>query len=377
MNIVKDNLIIVIFSVLSALSFVILLVYRSSITTEIKEKEAKIQRAAKLQEDYHGDLAEFKNLNNDFSQAKSELNQLAALEKKQTLFWKKILNPRENHMIKWKNKAAESVNADITRLFSSLRARCRAKEIELPSAANKTPAINFGSTSNKPENNFGFGFSSYDGFWPSFNPEEANIIGVQAKIIKEIVEILTQSVTESESLSLVEILREYAGEVDLKYIKNDQLILGTEQQLLLRTKGKIDSLVFKVSIKGQSMHARTFINQLRPPFMLRNISVRRDILIEEPPQEDLNFIPNPFGNSGDQTPIPKSKSSPIVKDVNSEFIFLIEYVTKVSNNFAILFENKSIWENAEEDYLVEFLTNSGNSDIIEDAKSKIFSSEQN
>ena len=226
-------------------------------------------------------------------------------------------------------------------------------------------------------NNFGFGFSSYDGFWPSFNPEEANIIGVQAKIIKEIVEILTQSVTESESLSLVEILREYAGEVDLKYIKNDQLNLSTEQQLLLRTKGKIESLVFKVSIKGQSIHARTFINQLRPPFMLRNISVKRDILIEETPQEDLNFIPNPFGNSGDQTPIPKSKSSPIVKDVNSEFIFLIEYVTKVSNNFDILFENKTIWENAEEDYLVEFLTDSGNSDIIEDAKSKIFSSEQN
>ena len=89
MNIVKDNLIIVIFSVLSALSFVILLAYSSSITTEIKEKEAEIQRAAKLQEDYHGELAEFKNLNNDFSQAKSELNQLAALEKKQTLFWEK------------------------------------------------------------------------------------------------------------------------------------------------------------------------------------------------------------------------------------------------------------------------------------------------
>ena len=375
MTIIKNNLLLFTFGILSFISITIFLGYRSNIASEIEETEDQIRKVVRLQEGYHEEISVFKNLKNDFSKVQDELSQLATIEKNQNLFWKKILNHRENHMVKWKNKTAESVNADITRMFSSLRARCRAKDIELPSAVNKAPTIGFGSTNKKPENNYGFGFSAYDGFWPSFSQEEAKIIGVQAKIIKEIVEILTQSVTDKKKLKLIKILRESAGSVDIKHIKNDQLNLGSERHLLLQSMGKIESLVFEISIKGQSSHARRFINQLRAPYMLRDISVKREIVLEEKIQEDLNFIPNPFGNTSDKISLPKNKISPIVKDVNSEFIFLIEYITEISNDFSILFNNKLIWENAEKDLLVEFLTKSGNAEIIEEAKSKLFSTE--
>jgi len=310
-------------------------------------------------------------LTNDFSKAQDELSQLATIEKQQSLFWRKILNSRENHMVRWKDSSAESVNADITRLFSSLRARCRSKQIELPSTASKSPTIGFGASGRKPENNYGFGFSSYDGFWPSFSQEEARVLGVQAKIIKEIVEMLSQSVSESFKLILVEILRESAGEIDRKHIKEDQLNLGEQQKLLLRSKGKIESLVFKVSIRGQSSHARTFINQLRPPFMLRNLAVKREIIMEQEIEKDLDFIPNPFGSPEEEKIVSQNKAKPIVRDASSEFVFLIEYITEISNDFQSLLENKFIWENADEALLSEFLTTSGNTEFLEDAKSKI------
>ena len=56
---------------------------------------------------------------------------------------------------------------------------------------------------------------------------------------------------------------------------------------------------------------------------------------------------------------------------SSEFVFLIEYITEISNDFQSLLENKFIWENADEALLSEFLTTSGNTEFLEDAKSKI------
>ena len=375
MKIIKDNIVLSLFCITALLAFVILLIYKSGISEEIDNKKAEIQRAIRLQKEYVEELSIYSNLTNDFTRAQSELKQLATIEKQQRLFWKKILNPRENHMVKWKDSSAESVNADITRLFSSLRARCRSKEIELPSTANKSPTIGFGSANRKPENNYGFGFSSYDGFWPSFTREEAKILGVQAKIIKEIVEILSQSVSDFSDLTLIEILRESAGEVDRKHIKEDLLSLGAQRKLLLRSGGGIESLAFKVSINGQSSHARTFINQLKPPFMLRNFTVKREIKMEQEVEKNLDFVPNPFGGTVEEQSVPQSQTKPIVRDTSSEFVFLIEYITEISNDLQALFENQSIWENADEVVLSEFLTSSGNSEILEEAKSKIFLSE--
>jgi hypothetical protein len=163
-------------------------------------------------------------------------------------------------------------------------------------------------------------------------------------------------------------LREAAGKIDLTHIENDQLTMGVEQQLLLREKGKLSSLVFLITIKGQSKHARNFMNELRPPFMLRNLTVRRDLVEAEPSRVVNDFTPNPFGDSGEDFTPSKKESLPIVKDVNSEFSFLIEYITEINNGVEQLFTSKSVWEKGDPEVLEQFFTTSGNTDKIDEAK---------
>ncbi len=355
--------------------FSTLAILSSGVSDDIEKVSTDMQREWSNQTFTQEELTSFQNLDNDTKLSMKELSSLANVEKKQTIFWKNILNSRENHMSKWSKRSPESVNADITRLFTSLRSRCLSAEIELPVSGSKSPTIGFGDTNKKPENNYGFGFSAYDGFWPSFSEEEAKILGVQAKIVKEMVEFITQSTIESQKLSIVEILREVAGKIDLTHIENDQLTMGAEQQLLLREKGKLSSLIFLITIKGQSKHARNFMNQLRPPFMLRNLTVKRDLVQAEPSRMVNDFTPNPFGGSDEDFAPSKKESLPIVKDVNSEFSFLIEYITEVNNGVEQLFNNKSIWEKGDQEILEQFFTTSGNSDKIEAAKLLITKSE--
>ena len=375
MKVILDNLILVIFALTSALVFILFVIFIADTSSQITEMEKEIIRETRLHSESHEKLLVYKNLENDFSKAQNELIEIANIEKRQYNFWRSILNSRENHMAKWKPKTPESVNADITRLFTLLRNRCNAKKIGLPVVSTKSPTIGFGSPNKKIENNFGFGFSSYDGFWPSFTNEEAKILGVQAKIIKEIIELISQSTADFHNLAIEEILRESAGQIDTKHIGKDLLVLGAEEHLLLGCDNTIESLVFMVTLRGMSSHARNFVNQLRPPFMLRNMSVERQTL--ETPKEEpvIDFTPNPFGSVAQDLPVAKMASQPIVKDVNSKFYFLLEYITGISNELDVLFENSHTWENADEDLLNEFLTVSGNSALIEEAKSKIFSSE--
>ena len=81
-----------------------------------------------------------------------------------------------------------------------------------------------------------------------------------------------------------------------------------------------------------------------------------------------DFTPNPFGDSGEDFTLAKKESLPIVKDVNSEFSFLIEYITEINNGVEKLFTNKSIWEKGDPEVLEQFFTNSGNTDKIDEAK---------
>lgn len=357
--------------------FSTLFILTSGVDEEIEESAKSIEKERDNQNSTQEDLSSFRNLDRDYELCRRELQNLANIEKKQTIFWKNLLNARENHLLKWSEKSPESVNADITRLFTTLRSRCQSAKIELPSNTSKTPTIGFGDTNKRPANNYGFGFSSYDGFWPSFTREEAKTIGVQAKIIKELVEYLTQSVTETQNLTLVEILREPAGAIDLKHVGDSRIVLGPEKILLLRDANRISSLVFQLSIKGQSVHARTFINQLKPPFMLRNLSVKRELAepVPAPPQQE--FIPNPFGPSSSAPQPEKSEALPVVKEVYSEFTFLIEYVTQVNFGIENLLEDENFWQNADAEILEEFLTASGNTERVDEAKKMISDGKKN
>ena len=87
-------------------------------------------------------------------------------------------------------------------------------------------------------------------------------------------------------------------------------------------------------------------------------------------EQKLDFAPNPFGDSVD--PLPEKKVPlPIVKDVNSEFSFLIEYVTSIRIDVESIGPEIKEWGEFDEELLSEFLTASGNSEKIEEIISLI------
>ena len=375
MKLFRENLLLVIFLFIgiSVFSVLFYLILEKTEQTELIGKE--IESEQNKQSTIREELASYENLSMDLKFCLEELALLGNLEKKQNIFWNNITNPRENLLTKWSEKTAEAVNADITRLFTTLRSRCKSAKIDLPSNVSKAPKIGFGAINKKPENNYGFSFTSYDGFWPSFSKDEAKKLGVQAKIVKELVEFITLSSIESQKLSIIEIQREYAGSVDQKYIENDQLNIGSDKTFLLRDHTNVKSLAFRVTLKGQSSHARKFINQLRPPFMLRKIDVKRELPENVPLKVVDDFIPNPFGDPGVTQPKPTQESLPIVKDVNSEFSFLIEYITSAQRDIELLFAKKDLWKNGNAEILEMFLTESGNSSQIGKIESLIVAGE--
>lgn len=373
MSIIKENILLVLSVTFGLLAFGFLLFFSFSESSRIEELESDLKKEFIQRESIKEELSAFQNLEADFKQAERDLLGMAELEKSQAAFWKSILNPRENQMLKWSEKSPESVNADITRMFTSLRSRCLAAQVSLPVDSSSTPSIGFGDSNSKPKITFGFGFKAYDGFWPSFSKEEAKIIGIQSKIVKELVEYITQSAIESRPMSIVEILRESAGKIDSTHIGKDEIKLGTQESMLLRQDSKIKSLIFNIRLKAQSAHARIFINQLRPPFMLRDFFVERKIeeLKIKPPT--IDFTPNPFG--GPVTNPVASKPVPIVNDVDSEFSFLIEYITEISNDLKSLHQQDALWEEANKEIYSEFLKKSGNADFIDEAMEILSDSE--
>jgi len=373
MSNLKENIFLIFSASVGLVFFVATLFFSFSESSKIKELQENIEREFSKRESINEELSIYHNLDSDYKQAEIELTEMAELEKSQSSYWKSILNPRENQMLKWKEKSPEAVNADITRMFTSLRSRCLSAEVGLPVESSSAPSIGFGESNAKPKVTFGFGFRAYDGFWPSFSKEEAKTLGIQSKIIKELVEYITQSAIESRPMSIVQILREPAGIIDRTHIGKDEIKLGKQESMLLREDLKIESLVFHIKLKSQSSHARIFINQLRPPFMLRDFFVEREIEELKTKSQPMDFTPNPFGGSVlDETP---SKPVPIVKDVDSEFSFLIEYITDISNDIKSLHQRKPLWENADQEIYEKFLTESGNAEFIDEAMNILSKSE--
>ena len=170
---------------------------------------------------------------------------------------------------------------------------------------------------------FGFGFKSYDGFWPSFDKEEANTIYIQSKIVKEIVQYYLSSF-DSESTNLISIKRESAGSTDSLHIQDD-LFYPKSELSSLRSSNLLKSYLFEISFSGKTKNCRTFINQLLPPFSLRTLQVKRKTSNIE--QSQINFFESTSNNSD-------SDILPIIRDISSIFTLEIEYVYDVSKDLS-------------------------------------------
>ncbi len=308
------------------------------------------QKAKSLREE----LLLYEGLSEDAKLATEDLITLSTVEKNQHRFWNNILNPSENIFTNWKNKSPESINADLTRLYSRLRNLCKKNNINF-NQNESTGGNLFGVANQAEERKYGFGLSSYDGFWPSFSKNEAKLLGIQSKIISTLIEYLTESSNGEHRIKLLTVSREPVGQEDSQHIAGDQLTSPNFADKLVRYNGGIKSFAFVIKFKGHTSHARSFINQLRPPFLVKDLIVNRSA--ESTASFTTQSTPNPFsGQSSDSgTPLP------IVQNVESTFTFLIEYIYEIERDFESFLVGSLKSIQLIEEPLQKFLEFSGNS----------------
>ena len=321
-----------------------------NLETIISSIRSEKRQAEVLQEE----LMLYQGLNQESKKAAEDMLVLATTEKDQHRFWNNILNSSQNIYSTWKKKSPEAINADLTRLYSNLREVCKTQNIHFEQ--DETNNINpFGNNNQNESKKYGFGLSSYDGFWPSFSKDEAKLLGIQSKIITSLIEFLSESSNSEHKINLIKISRESVGSEDSQHIADDILSIPDLANKLARFTGGIKSFAFLIKFKSHTSHARSFINQLRPPFLLRDLTVNRS---ETSPVSNSNqSVPNPFSNDTQNTGTPL----PIVQNVESVFTLLIEYVYFIERDFETFLVNSLKKEKINEEVLDKFLESSGNS----------------
>ena len=358
MNFFKANktfsvLIILFIFIFSTLQFI-----SCSATGDIESALSLISKESSSIINLEEELLLFDGLENEVIESKNDLIQLSKIEKTQSRFWQSIVNSDENIFLNFNDKSSESINADLTRLYSSLRELCKSNNIIFKQASPNNSITNFGQPTTVDEEKYGFGLSSYDGFWPSFSKQEAKLLGVQSKIIATMIEYLANSSDEKYAITLVLIQRESAGSEDSNHIGDDELSLQNYESKLIRYEDKIGSFAFTVSFQSHTSHARSFINQLRAPFLVRDIKVNRSTISNE------SVLSPGFASPFSEEEQKKSLQLPIVKDVKSTFTLLIEYIYEIDRDFEnFILENIKSFD-IDEDVLKLFLEETGNSKLF-------------
>ena len=297
------------------LAFVLSLIYYYIRENELENLYEKTEKQLE-------DLVEIKtklflenSLEGDLALATSENKILLDRFKTHTNYWEHFLNPLDNVYLSHTPQSASGVNAYLNRLLPSLKNRCITNGVK-PSVSN---AVFLGDELTKSKE-FGFGFSAYNGYWPSFDKSEASLIEIQAKIVNQIIDALASSTVDGQLLELEFVKREAVGITDKKYIAND-LVGSISNQLLLRSSPILESYRFQLSFVGRTENARSFINQLRPPLSVRKIEAIRTTNYGENTIEDFN--------SSSTTDVGDSDILPIIRDIKTRFIIDLEYVYKI------------------------------------------------
>lgn len=312
----KSFLYIFILPIIILSSLLIFGLIKSNETDDLRKKLSKQQDAVnKIRSDQH--LEEL--FSTDLNVALGEWESWSKVAKTCINFWNDYLNSNENLYINHKVKSSSAINTEINKLISYLNRSCKAKQVSFRSLEPND--YNLFNQNAVTEKSFGFGFSAYDGFWPSFNKNEANIIFIQSNIVKELTEYLLDSFA-GESFTFISLKRESAGETDASHINGDRLFLPNNTPLL-RRKGLVKSYLFEISFSGKTTHCRSFINQLRPPYSLRKLQVLRHEKTSSQ-TDDSFFISNNTKKD--------SEILPIIRDITSIFTLEIEYIYEVSND---------------------------------------------
>ena len=356
MNFLKQNKFFFTILALSLTVFCCLQIVSCNSAEDVKSAIDSISEEIQYKNTLEEDLMLFHGVEKEAQNAMQELVILSEMEKDQHRFWKTILNPSQNIFLNWKQKSPESINADITRLYDRLHDICRKNNISFQED-EKNQLNNFGSKSENTGKKYGFGLASYDGFWPSFSRSESQLLGMQSKIIESLIEFLIESSDKEHQIVLLQLLRESVGKEDSQHIGGDLFTPQNLERKLVRFLGGIKTYVFKIKFKSHTSHARSFINQLRPPFLLRDLHVSRSG--DSVATTTSQFSPSPFSNPIEN----QTQSLPIVQNVESIFTLVVEYVYNIDHDIEPFIAQSLKGVEVNEEALNKFLELSGNSKI--------------
>ena len=363
---IKQNTLFIIVNTISITLFFVLLYFSVDYSKRSEELLKKTENTKQDLSEINDDKKDLRHIISDYKEIQSDLKILSSIEKDLSNFSNYLVNEKENVGTKWANKSAESVNASITRLYSRLRKKCKNSYISLPRASNESPNSNLFQSSNvnKSDDLFGFSFSSYDGFWPSFSADEARKLGVQSEIINELIDHLSLCTDSNHTIEIISIKRETVGQIDKDNIGEDVLDLTDIEPLLFRNLDEIDSYVFKLSLNTQTIPLRKLVNKLRPPFLMREILIN--------PVEDSS------GNSFEQNSLSldpfstavkaEDKFVPIVSKVDSQVEIIFEYIISSNRNLTDIFQLLSKHEYPSSEVLYNWLNQSSHEPLITEAK---------
>jgi hypothetical protein len=359
MNYIKNNSIFLGILFIAITIFISLLLFSVSYSEGTERLIITIKQSQKDIDRHRNKILPYLGLDYEITNARRDLDRLALIEREQNRLWKTVLSADSNIATKWTQKDTDSINSILIRQYNQLRKLCRAKNIVLPGNNPSNPGAPFLPNNISTSAEFGFGFKAYDGNWPNFSAEEAQKLGMQMAIIRQIVEFLSKSSTDGHSLKLISILREPVGPIDDNNIGDDKLALAEFKSKLLKPHRLVDSMCFEITFVGITSHARTFMNQLSPPYLLRDFVADRDTT-------NISSVSYP-GIPSIISPDPVKKESselPIVQDVRSKFSFLIEYVTDVDRDHDKFFKSTMNDDSIDIDVMKDFLEKSGHSKII-------------
>ena len=222
-----------------------------------------------------------------------------------------------------------------------------------------------GGEQNTAANSYGFSFSSYDGSWPSFSQEEATEIGIQVEIMNEIISQLSFSTDDNHTIEIQSILRESVGEIDERNIGTDQLETTGIVDFLRQTQG-VESYAFEIVLKCQTFSMRKFINNLRPPFLVRKLSLTTFDENSNFSNDSFDSAPDPFSTTPQS--IPQEKFMPIVSLVDSKVEIVVEYLTGIDKKVTNLHVDKNLWSDFSGEIYLDWLNESGNGEFKNSAE---------
>jgi len=324
---------------------------------DLEDAVGKVKRLQRSLADTRLERAGFEGVEDNLELARQDNaklleNRIGELQK-----WKEILG-RENLFDGLDKKSSDDVNAEISRFLDRHRKEAVENGLTIRGVSEEggdSPGL-FPGGSPENEDREGFGFSGYDGAWPSISDEEARELLKQKLILEKLLAALFKSRPDDEPLEILGLRRETVGEVDEREAGGEALAVEPLSGLLAKRKGRIDTYAFEIRFEARTHALRTFLNTLSHPFLIRDVQVRR---VEDSGGgfSGAPEIASPFGSFAESAS--SATPLPVITDVGSRFQVTVEYVLAVHSDPADFLKEHYPQKPPPENMLSDFLKASG------------------